>query len=393
MAQGRRQVWNDDRVRKLKPQNDKRTTYPDPELPGHYARVTPSGAISYAAVAIDPVTRKQVWHTIGDARVLSVEDARQRARDALTRIRSGQSPKPIPQVRPASFEAVAANWLQRHVVAKGLRSEREIRRILRTYVQPAWGTRDFEGINRADVATLLDRIEDENGLRQADAVLRILRGLSNWYASRSHSYLSPFVRGMRRGPAAKRDRTLTDDEIRSVWAACEKAGTYGRLVRLALLLGQRRSALASIRWAEVKDGLWTPSREKRSKGIAQAIALPPMARAIIESQLRIAENPFVFAGRGGTHFGGWSKSKAALNALLPTDMPDWTIHDCRRTARTLLSRAGIGSDIAERVLGHTIAGVEGVYDRHTYQAEIGDALLKLEGEIKKILRKRTRSAA
>ena len=55
-------------------------------------------------------------------------------------------------------------------------------------------------------------------------------------------------------------------------------------------------------------------------------------------------------------------------------LPHWTIHDLRRTARSLMARAGVRPDIAERVLGHAIAGVEGVYDRHTYTDEKAEAL-------------------
>ena len=55
-------------------------------------------------------------------------------------------------------------------------------------------------------------------------------------------------------------------------------------------------------------------------------------------------------------------------------MPQWQLHDLRRTARSLMSRAGVRPDIAERVLGHAISGVEGVYDRHPYRDEKADAL-------------------
>jgi integrase len=58
-------------------------------------------------------------------------------------------------------------------------------------------------------------------------------------------------------------------------------------------------------------------------------------------------------------------------------MPNWTLHDCRRTARSLLSRAEVPSEIAERVLGHTIKGIAGVYDRHSYTPQKADALRKL----------------
>ena len=57
--------------------------------------------------------------------------------------------------------------------------------------------------------------------------------------------------------------------------------------------------------------------------------------------------------------------------------PNWTLHDLRRTAKTLMVRAGVRPDISERVLGHVIAGVEGTYDRHSYAEEKRDALEKL----------------
>lgn len=60
-------------------------------------------------------------------------------------------------------------------------------------------------------------------------------------------------------------------------------------------------------------------------------------------------------------------------------LPHWTIHDLRRTARSLLSRVGVRPDISERMLGHAIPGVEGVYDRHAYDEEKGKALEALAG--------------
>ena len=63
----------------------------------------------------------------------------------------------------------------------------------------------------------------------------------------------------------------------------------------------------------------------------------------------------------------------------------WTIHDLRRTAKTLMARAGVRPDISERVLGHVIAGVEGTYDRHSYADEKRDALEKLAATITRIL--------
>jgi hypothetical protein len=66
-------------------------------------------------------------------------------------------------------------------------------------------------------------------------------------------------------------------------------------------------------------------------------------------------------------------------------MERWTLHDLRRTARSLMSRAGVRPDVSERVIGHAIPGVAGVYDRHSYAAEKRDALEKLAGLVERIV--------
>lgn len=66
-------------------------------------------------------------------------------------------------------------------------------------------------------------------------------------------------------------------------------------------------------------------------------------------------------------------------------MANWTLHDLRRTAKTMVVRAGVRPDISERVLGHAIAGVEGVYDRHSYLDEKREALEKLAAIVEGIV--------
>lgn len=101
--------------------------------------------------------------------------------------------------------------------------------------------------------------------------------------------------------------------------------------------------------------------------------------------------------QAGTPFSGFAESKAALDRAVHEAMRDqaengdeiepllnWTLHDLRRTAKTLMVRAGVRSDISERVLGHAIAGVEGTYDRHSYADEKRDALETLAAVIGRI---------
>ena len=106
------------------------------------------------------------------------------------------------------------------------------------------------------------------------------------------------------------------------------------------------------------------------------------------------QRPFVFSTTGGEKpFSGYSKAKALLDKKIGAlrtktgahPMPAWSLHDLRRTARSLMSRASVPSDHAERVLGHVITGVRSVYDRHKYEEEKSDALQKLAAMIDRIL--------
>jgi integrase len=345
----------------------------------------PSGRKSFAAVA--RTNGRQIWTSIGAADAMTIDEAREQARTMLKRVRAG-----LPAVEPPSesFAAVAANWTKRHVAANGLRSHKQIDRLLRVHVLPRWSNRPFLEIKRSDVAALLDHVEDNFGARQADLVLTVVRSIMNWQATRTDDYRPPVIRGMRRqDPKARsRARILDDNEIRKIWKAAERAGRFGAILRLCLLTAQRRTVVATMRWDDVDDaGVWEIPLAPREKGNAGALQLPAAAFDIVRAQPRLAGNPYVFGMRQGKPFSGFSVTKAALDKELPGLEP-WVIHDLRRTARSLLARTGVSSDHAERVMGHAIPGVEGTYNRHEYREEKAAALERLAALIDGIVHPR-----
>jgi integrase len=367
-----RRRLSDKGVAALKPRAA-RYAHPDPECIGHYVRVMPSGAKSFAAVARDP-SGKQVWTTIGPVDHLSIDDARAQAKEIIKRVKAGMT---AVEPTPDSFQAVAENWLQRHVKAKGLRSAGEVERVLRKHVFTAWADREFNSIRRKDVAELLDHIEDKHGSRMADLVLAYVRSICNWYSTRDDEYVSPVVRGMHRHGKGSRSRILTDDELRAVWLAAEAdAGQFGAVVRLALLTAQRVAKIQTLRWSDIAiDGIWTIASEPREKGNAGSLPLPDVALDIIRAQPRIDSSPYVFPGRIDGVYSMHSRKKAEFDRRC--GITGWTVHDLRRTSRSLMARAGVRPDIAERVLGHAMGKIEGTYDRHLYTAEKGHALATL----------------
>jgi integrase len=191
-----------------------------------------------------------------------------------------------------------------------------------------------------------------------------------------------------------RKRVLADDEIRSIWAALDSAhvpAPFPAFVRLLLLTAQRRAEVAQMRWEEIDGNTWIIPAERRKTGAANAVPLPPLALMQLGDP---RAKGFVFSTTDGRRpLSGFSKAKRALDEAIATtrsalgfaSMSPWVLHDARRTARSLMSRAGIQNDIAERVLGHTIPGVRGVYDRHDYLDAKRDALDRLARLVADIL--------
>jgi integrase len=380
-------------VAALKPRG-KRYSKSDPELRGHWIRIQPTGSKSFWAVTRNPSGR-QIWTFVGPADAMTIAAAREDARNILNRVRAGLS---AVEAKGETFGAVAENWFKRHVDSNGLRSRAKIVDLINRHISVDFRARELATIRRSDVVALLDEIEDDHGAPQADLVLSIIRRIMFWHASRIDDYVPPLVKGMRRtNPEERvRDRILTDDEVRAVWKVAGESGTYGALVRMLLLTGQRLSKVIAMKWTDISPmkwpantpPVWTIATELREKGNAGALQLPAMALTILDALPRFADNPYVFAGRGASHMAYSGTPKRAFDAKLPAGTPGWTLHDLRRSARSLMSRAGVSSEHAERVMGHAISGVEGIYDRHHYMDEKSAALAKLANLIDSIVNPR-----
>jgi integrase len=315
---------------------------------------------------------------------LKIDAARSLAQQAIRRIKEGKPATEPPKPQPDSVAVIAERWLTRHVEKNKHRRGAESRRIIEKYVLPYWGERAFTDLKRGDITLLLDHIEDKHGAGTADRTLVTLRAIASWHQARDDAYVPPFVRGMSRSPKAARARILSDAELRAVWKAAESNGQFGAIVRLLLLSAQRREKVHSLRWDDVDGDVWTIRTAEREKGNPGKLKLPQIALEIIRAQPRFVGNPYVFAGQHGAAWHILSgRPKRDFDAKC--GVTGWRLHDLRRTARSLMSRAGVQSEHAERVLGHAIGGVEGIYNRHTYDVEKADALKKLAALIEQIV--------
>ena len=375
-----------------------RSLFWDAAMEGFGLMVTAAGHRSYVVqYRSDGKSRR---YTIKG--VLSLAKARQQARRLQGLVAEGRDP--VTEKRKAKAEAsntlraIAEEYLRQEEKKKQLRSIGERRRIFERNIYPRLGSRQIDSIKRSEIVRLMDRIEDESGAPMADHVLAALRRIMNWHASRSDEFRSPITRGMAKTKPAERarERVLSDDELQVVWRTAEGfPGPYGHLLRFILLTATRLREAAQMRRQEVTSSDWLiPAGRHKSKR-EFLLPLSEAAKRALEGVPVIGTKGWVFTTDSDRPIAGFSKSKRQFDlhvlALLreqdPTakPLPRWTTHDLRRTARSLMSRAGVSPDHAERALGHVISGVRGTYDRHAFEAEKREAFEALASQVSRIL--------
>jgi integrase len=385
-------------IQEMKAEPGRRVTLAVPGADGLYVRATQKSK-SFTIIAREQKSKKQVWATvpvdgidIDNITDLELDAVRQTARAAIANIKRGVEPFPPEPAGPQSLQTIGDNFMLRYVRGRALASADEIERQLKVYVYPRLGNTPINDIRRSDIAELLDEIEDKNGSTQADRVLATLRKLFNWHCTRDDEFVSPVVMGMARTIPAerRRERVMSDEEIRAMWPILGDMGAYGALLKILLLTGQRLDKVRSMKWADLEDGIWTiPQVHKREKANGGKLPLAPAALEVLDGLDEIVGNPFVFAsGRTDHHINSFPKDKtrldAALGEALGRDLEPWVLHSLRHTAKTLMARAKVSEFDSERVLGHVIPGIAATYNHHAFTEEKGAALERLAAELGRI---------
>ena len=339
-------------------------------------------------------------------RGITLAAARKAAADAIHEIEQGHDPGAAKQrAREAkriadanTFRAVAESYLERE--GRNLRSLEWRRVLLQRLVYPTLGDRPISTIKRRAVVDLLDAIEDgklinakgpiKGGATMAHVTLAVIRKIMRWHATRDEDYTAPIVPGMGRirPDERARSRVLTDDELRRVWHTAEARPTdpFAAMVRFLLLTASRRSEAAALTWGEiVTDDIgpcWLLPAARNKVKVDLIRPLSKAAQDLLAAQPRIDDCPYIFT-YGRRPLAAFSQCKDELDEA--SGVVGWTLHDLRRTARTLMSRAGVVSDHAEQCLGHLLSGVRKTYNRDDFKPQKKAAFDALAGLIDRIV--------
>ena len=381
------------RIKKLPPRGRR---YELSDSNGLYIRVDPTGAKSWVFRYVFDGTRKRMG--LGGYPGISLAEARERHGAAMKAIQKGVDPGAEAKAARAKRKAAptVADLLDEfwEVELGKTPSGKERRRLVEKDAIPSWGRRKVTDITRRDAVLLIDKVRQRapvGASRLQSVVIRMF----NFAAERGMIEFSPLV-GLRRPKERPRSRVLTDDEIKALWAGLNLENRdidiYAPTklaLKLLLLTGQRPGEVSGTRWSEIDGGIWTIPAERAKNRQENRVPLGHMALEIIDAA-RMFSHPeceFVFASyKPGKPITRQAVTRAVDRHWREMGFAEkFTPHDLRRTLRTRLAEIGVDDVVAERVLGHKLQGVMGIYNRHGYDKEKRKALIAWEARLQEIL--------
>jgi integrase len=370
---------------------DKRIDYFDNSLPGFSLRVSEKGIKSWCVSY--RFGGKWTRYTFASFPVVKLAEARQTAADALHDVVHGINPATKKKVERNSgtFDYLACEYLERHAKPKK-KSWEEDQRIINTDLLPAFGGTRAKDISRREVRALLDR-KAATAPIMANRIRATLRKMFNWGILNEIVETNPVHLVPVPAKDRRRDRILTEDEIKTVWRALDRevseakkshrkrqAITAGSL-KLRLITAQRGGEVMSMEWAEIDGDRWTIPGNKTKNGLTHRVPLTPFTLRIIDELRSLAEgtgqkkrllSQFVFPSPKGN--APMANPQKALERIHATTGIEFRGHDLRRTAASMMTGMGIPRLTVSKILNHVEPGVTAVYDRHSYDKEKREAL-------------------
>lgn len=343
-------------------------------------------------------TGKVKRFSLGTYPKTSLKDARKLAGDAMAKVHDGNDPMGEEQIRraaPRVFDLWEAyqDALSRKTKKKVPSTVSEEHRRWGTIISPAIGHMKVEDVAPMHLSALLDKVAEKAPVsaNRLHTLLRVMFKVAlakGWISIHPMQWLDKPG-----GSEPPRKRVLTDDEIRVLWPCFDIVRPNPRdILKLGLLTAQRPGEILSMHWSNIDldKALWKQDNTKN--GSTNLVPLSPQVMNILVARKPNdgSELGWVFPSaynrtRGATQGRAKSTKDARKKLKQLSGIEDWTAHDLRRTARTIMSRLRIKQHIRERVLNHAQGGIQGVYDQHDYLQEKTDALNKLGREIDRIL--------
>jgi len=344
---------------------------------------------------------------IGSYTELSLAKARETVKELSARVSLGYDVAGEKQERKAEalekieadknalrVSALAAEYFERQILPRWKHPD-ILRRRIDKDINPHIGNMKVEDVKPRHIDDMLKSIVDRGAPTIATDVLRWTRRIFDYGIKRHSLEINPcsaFEIADAGGKEVSRDRWLNRDELIRLFQSMRTAKGFSRqneiTFKLLLALCVRKMELCAARWEEfdLDAAIWHFPADRSKNGDAIDIPLAPQAVEWLRElhtfscnsawvlPARKMQNRMIPHIQESTLPVALAKVRAEMSGV-----PNFTIHDFRRTARTHLAALGIDPVVAERCLNHRIKGVEGIYNRHQYFEERKAALAQWAG--------------
>ncbi len=307
---------------------------------------------------------------------------------------------------------LAEDWLKE--CDRRLKHSNIPRRVYRKDIAPIIGELAIEQVNPRDIRAIINRIADSDRPSIANDALMYCKQMFRHAVKLDLHPSNPaeaFSVNDAGGTEKSRSRALSLEELEKVFKCFrENKDQFTRenylAVALLVTLGVRKGELIAAKWSEfdLESALWDIPTGRSKTGAAITVPLPQITVDWFkELQIRACGSEYVFPSRRASKRRGYISDDTLNHALAklfgqkvrPGEPPvnkmgevgieHFTIHDLRRTCRSLLSELKVPGHVAERCLNHKLKGVEGIYDRYDYFDERKEALEKLAGVLEQVV--------
>lgn len=335
----------------------------DTEIKGFLCKITPKGRRAYMLYyrTKEGQERRPV---IGVHGAITAAKARAIAQDWKAIIAHGGDPSADKQAgrEAPTMENLCrryvAEYAQGHKKANSLRNDVQM---MARFIVPALGSRKVAAVTADDIGRLHNSLRDTP--YQANRVLALLSkmfSLAEVWEIRPNG--SNPTQHIQKFPEEKRERYLTEDELRRLGEALSEAEWLGvekpqaiAAIRLLLFTGCRLNEILTLRWEDIN---WEHGLVflRDAKTGAQYRPVGMAAIRYLESLPWRDEVEWVIPG-GKDRMKPWNNlGKFWRRIREQVGLEDIRIHDLRHTHASMAAGMGLSLPMIGRLLGHTQAG-------------------------------------
>ncbi len=327
------------------------------------------------------------------------------------------------QAQALTITKLVTEYVEKHA-KKFKRSWKEDERLLNKEVVPLWGKRKAADITKRDMTLLLENIVDRGTPAMSNQVLKVVRKMFNFAVERDILPHTPCTGVKALAPNTRRERTLTEAEIKTLWGSMDSAAISDdikRALKLVLITAQRPGEVSGMHTREINDHWWTIPAERSKNSKEQRVYLTDTVLELIAEsieQIKVSRKVPADQKYDGYIFPcphlkkvqaidshalpvsvrrnlAWPLTDAKGKPLYQKDgkpatenrlgLEKFTPHDLRRTAATFMASMGFMDEIIDAVLNHVKQGIIRTYNRHGYDKEKQQALEAWERKLNSII--------